>query len=226
MTLGGAVIQDDKAYLYADTLFADPVTGDVIGFARKLQASAQFPCGIGLTFCGPPEATSALACLDVADVPTLYARIPEAMARFRNKARRIGYQHPLMRLVVACWDERQGRPRIFVAGDGLEQFGMTPDESAGETPWLFGSELDHRACWNHDSPNNPDSFDPFQGELNVFEQRRATPYRQFGGGPLGVYVGGQLSVLEISPAGVQGYQSYDWDDEVGKQIIQMPSSFR
>jgi hypothetical protein len=106
-----AVVQGDRGYLYADTAITDPQTGILLGTATKILTTKRLPCAVGVTYVGPPQATTVLKRLEVSDVQTLYARIPQAIRSFKGEALRLGYKNAVMRLLVVAWDERTGKPR-------------------------------------------------------------------------------------------------------------------
>ncbi len=125
-----------------------------------------------------------------------------------------------MRLVLAAWDKDCDQPRVFLAGDGLEEFATSewcPD-GVTEVAYFVGAEFDPRHHWNGGSPNEPADFDVLDDGLAIFEERRRTPFAPLNGMPVGHYVGGALQMAQISRAGVEVFQLHKWPDEIGRSI--------
>ncbi len=220
MTMVNAVAQDGVAYLYADTAIIDPASGRLLECVPKLAVGEHFPWAVGITFNGSPLATTVLGDLNAKSVDRLVEQLPAAIAAFKTKSAALGSPGASMRLVLAAWDEDCDQPRIFLAGDGLDEFETSSwcPEGVTEVAYFVGAEFDPRHHWREGSPNNPDDFEVLNGGLAIFEERRKTPFAPLNGMPIGNYVGGALQMARISRDGVDAVQLHEWSDLVGEAI--------
>ena len=221
MTMSAAIVQDGAGYLYADTAYMDP-EGRIACFEPKICRSSRpdFPWAVAITCAGAGEAVR-LPRLDAArNVLELCGQLQPAIAEFKQRSRFAGFPGAAMRLLALAWDRDVGAPRIFAAGDGLEQFqpswwlppGVTEMDS------FFGCDVDLSYVWGGGCPNDPAQFDKAADAIAVFNERRSQAYRPIGGGPLAHYVGGELQVAEVSECGVTGFTLHDWRDQVGARV--------
>jgi len=221
VTMISAVAQGERGYLYADTGLFDSTSGKLIGTETKFRRCFRFPAAVGVTMSGRPQASTALKVLNEArNADELLYKLPIAIAQFKLQSRRLGPPTPYMQLVALAWGAKQHRPRIFVCGDGLQNFGIMRDDEPCEAPgYWFGSATDEIAKhWAGGSPTDPACFHPVHGAQAVYDTARAVPFPMMGDGPVHHFIGGQLQAIELSASGLEAFQLHDWGDRIGDAI--------
>lgn len=222
MTMVNAVIQDQVGYLYADTALVCTATGNVLTFEPKIFTLTHCPAAIGVTYGGPPRGMEPLSQLDgVMSAHGLQWQLPLTVNAVKARAREMGERNPVLRLVAVCWDSSQWRPRIFISGDGLEEYGVSAGEAL-EMNFFFGAggaaADEIRTMIAEKPPNDAAKFDPVKDGIAAFEAARRAEYQPIGVCVAGVHVGGEIHVAEVSGASVACYSIHRWPDDVGKPI--------
>ena len=199
----------------AELVIADAVEPKICQSSRP-----DFPWAVAITCAGPGQAVRLPRLETARNVMELCGQLQPAIAEFKQRSRFAGHAPAAMRLLAVAWDRDVGAPRIFAAGDGLEQFKPSWWLPPGVTEMdqFFGCDVDLSYVWGGGSPNDPAQFDKGADAIAVFDERRSQAYRPIGGGPIGHYVGGELQMAEVSEHGVTGFTLHDWRDRVGARI--------
>jgi len=218
MSMSMAIVQGKTAYLYTDTLYVDPVSGEVLAFGHKMIAGSRFPWVVGFTLLYPPHPEWQVFDRDPGDIPELLEQLAQAVGAFSS-----GRMAPV-RLLAAAWDEKWNMPRIFVAGANVGAQGHSPHCPAGvgEVRYFVGVDdllfPQVALIWQGQTPNDPKYFHPEFDAPSAFEVQRSSPRR-------GGCVGGSLEMSRVTRDGVSGTIIYEWPDKLGKPVGPMIAAY-